>query len=267
MALFGKKEKDTTPAGGIDADAKAEKEVMSERMVDRTSVKSEQGESTQQYLDVEEIRDGVIVLRDSSLRMIVMVSSMNFALKSSEEQEAIILAYQSFLNSVEFPIQIVVQSRLLDINSYLDSLRKRESEQTTELLRIQTAEYIDYISSLVELSHIMSKSFYISIPLFPFEKDKNGGMFSKLFQPAQQIIEKEKDFERYRDQLLQRVDHIATGLQGVGLKVAPLSTQALIELLYNTYNPATFQQENLADISKLDVSTGDFVPEDEASVE
>lgn len=216
------------------------------------------GQSTQQYLDVEEIRDGVMVLRDGGLRAIVMVSSMNFALKSSEEQEAIIYAYQSFLNSLEFPIQIVVQSRQLDIDAYLDTLRKMEAEQSSELLRIQTAEYIEYVAQLVELSHIMSKSFYIVVPFSPQEGKKESWL-DKVFNPTKSMVHRETDFKRYRDLLMQRVDHIATGLQGVGLRIALLETQELIELLYNTYNPATFQQETLTDVNKLDLSTGDFI--------
>ncbi|MFC1721499.1 hypothetical protein ACFL0Z_01145 [Patescibacteria group bacterium] len=219
------------------------------------------GQSTQQYLDIEEIKDGVLVLRDGSLRMVAMAESLNFALKSAEEQEAIIYAYQSFLNSVEFPVQIVVQSRRLDITPYLDMLKERESEQTTELLKIQTAEYIDFISQLIELRQIMSKDFYIVVPLFPFEKKKNG-FLSSFFQPAAVVMQKESDFHRYRDQLIQRIEHAATGLQGVGIKIKELGTQDLIALMYNTYNPATFQQESLEDITKLDVSTGDFVVED-----
>ena len=216
------------------------------------------GQSTQQYLDVEEIRDGVMVLRDGGLRAMVMVSSMNFALKSTEEQEAIIYAYQSFLNSLEFPIQIVVQSRQLDIDAYLDTLRKMEAEQSSELLRIQTAEYIEYVSQLVELSHIMSKSFYIVVPYSPLEGKKESWL-DKVFNPTKSVVHRETDFKRYRDLLMQRVDHIATGLQGVGLRIALLETQELIELLYNTYNPATFQQETLTDVNKLDLSTGDFI--------
>jgi hypothetical protein len=242
-----------TPAGD---------KMLKEQMVSKDT-QSKSGQSTQQYLEVEEIRDGVAVLRDSSLRMVGMVSSMNFALKSTEEQEAIIYAYQTFLNSLDFPVQLIIQSRQLDIDSYLETLRQKEAEQTTELLRIQTAEYIEYISQLVELSHIMSKVFYISVPLFPFEKEKKKGMFDSLFKPAQSVIDSETDFQRFRTQLVQRIDHVSTGMQGVGLRLAVLGTQELIELLYNTYNPATFQQENLADINKLDVSTGDLIPEDD----
>lgn len=248
--------KDQTPAA--DTELKNSVETMhSDKMNSKKA-----GQSTQQYLDVEEIRDGVMVLRDGGMRALVMVSSMNFALKSTEEQEAIIYAYQSFLNSLEFPIQIAVQSRQLDIDSYLETLRKMESEQSSELLRIQTAEYIEYVMQLVELSHIMSKSFYIVVPFSPAEGKKESWV-DKVFSPTKEVVHKETDFKRYRDLLMQRVDHIATGLQGVGLRIALLETQELIELLYNTYNPATFQQETLSDVNKLDLSTGDFIPEAE----
>jgi len=239
--------------------ASADTDSAKESMSSDEDVKT--GKSTQQYLEIEEIRDGVLVMRDGSLRMVGMVSSMNFALKSTEEQEAIIYSYQSFLNSLEFPVQMVIQSRRLDIGPYVEMLREREGEQTTELLKLQTAEYIDFITQLIELRQIMSKEFFVVVPLFPFEKKKDG-FFSKFLQPGKEIVQKVADFQRYYTQLTQRMNHVATGLQGVGLKLAPLETQELIELMYNTYNPATFQQENLTDINKLDVSTGDFIAEE-----
>jgi hypothetical protein len=242
--------------------ADTEKSFVNESMSSEEDIKT--GKSTQQYLEIEEIRDGVLVMKDGSLRMVGMVSSMNFALKSTEEQEAIIYSYQSFLNSLEFPVQMVIQSRRLDIGPYVETLREREAEQTTELLKLQTAEYIDFITQLIELRQIMSKEFFVVVPLFPFEKKKEGFM-SNFLQPGKGVVQKAADFQRYYTQLTQRMNHIATGLQGVGLKIAPLETQELIELMYNTYNPATFQQENLTDIDKLDVSTGDFVAEEKYS--
>src|SRR3990167_8041994 len=121
--------------------------------------------STQAFLDIAEIKENIVIMKDGSFRAIVVVSSTNFSLKSVEEQNALIAAYQNFLNSLEFPVQIVMQSRKLDIHAYLDKLRSTMQQQTNELLRLQTQEYIEYISKLIEFASIMNKTFYVIIPL------------------------------------------------------------------------------------------------------
>src|SRR3989344_1612347 len=121
--------------------------------------------STQRYLDIAEIKEGTIIMRDGSLRAVVVVSSINFSLKSGDEQNALISAYQNFLNALEFPIEILMQSRKLDIHAYLDKLRSTMQQQTNELLRLQTQEYIEYASKLIEFASIMTKTFYVVVPL------------------------------------------------------------------------------------------------------
>src|SRR3989344_2447235 len=142
--------------------------------------------STQSMLDIAEIKEGTIVLKDGSLRAVIAVSSTNFSLKSAEEQGGIINSYQSFLNSLNFPIQIVMQSRKLDVHSYLDRLRSVAQEQTNELLRMQTQEYIEYISKLIDFSSIMNKTFYIVVPFFTGTAVKHGFMskFGKILNPV-----------------------------------------------------------------------------------
>lgn len=120
------------------------------------------GLSTQKYVDVEEVRDGVIVLKNGSLRAVLLVSSINFDLKATEEQDSIIGQYQNFLNSLDFPIQIIVSSRKLNINPYLDYLKKKETQLTNDLLRLQLAEYQNFIKNLTDVSNIMSKFFLCS---------------------------------------------------------------------------------------------------------
>src|SRR3989344_520339 len=138
---------------------------MAKEMQSSTMSGSKPTASTQAYLDIAEIKENTIVMKDGSLRAILVVSSTNFSLKSVEEQNALVNAYQNFLNSLEFPVQIVMQSRKLDIHAYLDKLRSTMQQQTNELLRLQTQEYIEYISKLIEFASIMTKTFYIIIPL------------------------------------------------------------------------------------------------------
>lgn len=210
--------------------------------------------STQQYLPIEEIRDNVIVLRDGTLRSVVLASSMNFALKSEEEQAAVIQAYVGFLNSLDFTLQIVVQSRRINIEEYLNRLGEKAEVQRNDLLRQQTLDYIGYIRELVQLSDIMTKRFYVIVPYSPRESKKQGGFFSKVrqtFSPSTVIHLKQKQFEEYRLELQKRADFVLDGLGAIGLKAVQLDTQGLIELLYNTYNPESYDSERIVEVGKL----------------
>ena len=204
-------------------------------------------------MTISEIRDDSVVMKDGTLRAILLVSSINFSLKSDEEQNAIVSAYISFLNFLEFPLQIVIQSRKLDIDGYLDNLKKIEKEQTNELLRIQTAEYRQYVSELVQLGDIMTKRFYIIVPYNPVS-DRQTSWFKRflaLFTAAQKVKLNQTEFVKRRHFLFQRVEHILTGLNSMSLKSVVLDTQSLIELYYNTYNPDIADKEKLVEINKL----------------
>ncbi len=210
--------------------------------------------TTQKYLPIAEIRDDTVVLKDGTVRAVILVSSINFALKSEDEQNAIIQAYTQFLNSFEFPVQIVIQSRKLDIDEYLDRLEKVAKEQTNELLKMQTREYHKFVSELIELADIMSKRFYVVIPYDPVYQ-KKAKKFSdqvrELFTPSKVIQLKKSRFEKYRTELSKRIDFLISGLSGMGLKAVALDTQSLIELFYNTYNPETYDQQQLVPVEKL----------------
>lgn len=193
--------------------------------------------STQSRLDIAEIKEGVVVLKDGSMRAIIVVSSTNFSLKSGEEQNALINSYQSFLNSLEFPIQILMQSRKLDIHSYLDKLRGYMQQQTNELLRLQTQEYIEYVSKLIEFASIMNKTFYVVVPL-SVTAAKQGfiSRLASLINPVKTISLKTQEFEKRREELYQRVNQVLGGLGAMGLRTITLNTEELVELLYNSYN-------------------------------
>jgi len=211
--------------------------------------------ATQKYLDIMEIKDDCVVLKDGTLREVLLVSSINFALKSDEEQDAVIQAYVQFLNSLTFPVQIVIQSRKLNIDEYLNRLKEMEKQQTNELLKKQTAEYIQYINELIEISDIMSKRYYVVVPYAAASMKFKGffARFQEALSPTSAIHLKQKNFEKYRQELLKRVDYIVDGLAAIGLKAVTLDTQSLIELYYNTYNPETYDQQELKDINKLNL--------------
>lgn len=217
---------------------------------------SESAASTQKYVDVEEIKDGIVVLKNGSLRAVLMVSSINFDLKSTEEQDAIVAQYQNFLNSLDFPIEIVVNSRKLNIEPYLDTLKEAESRQTNELLRLQISEYTNFIKNLVEVSNIMSKNFYVVVPFSPIESKDSGiiSKFSAIINPRQAVVQKRELFETYKNQIFQRVSHIIAGLSGSGVKVTLLRTEEVIELLYNSYNPTVHTNTIIKEIEKIELS-------------
>ena len=194
-------------------------------------------ESTQKYLNISEVKDNVLVLRDGSLRAVITVSSTNFALKSEDEQNALTGAFQGFLNSLDFPVQILIHSRILDINGYLDKLRALAAGQTNELLRIQMAEYIEYVGKLVEYASIMSKSFYVVVPYSSSPVTESlGGKIKKILNPAARVAGAYEDFEKAKVKLEERVNHAVSELGGMGLRSIVLKTGELVELLYMSYN-------------------------------
>lgn len=214
------------------------------------------GASTQKYVDVEEIKDGIVILKSGSLRAVLMVSSINFELKSTEEQDAIVAQYQNFLNSLDFPIEVIINSRKLNIEPYLETLKEAESQQTNELLRLQISEYTNFIKNLVEVSNIMSKNFYVVVPFSPIENKEDGimGKISSIINPRQTVVQKRELFETYKSQIFQRVSHISAGLSGSGVKVTLLRTEEVIELLYNSYNPTVHTNTIIKEIEKIELS-------------
>ena len=195
--------------------------------------------ATQAFLEVQDIREGVLLLKNNGIRGILMVSSINFALKSEEEQTAIIYAFQTFLNSLDFFCQIVIQSRNINITPYLDSLKDLEEKQTNELLREQTKSYREFIKQMVVGDVVMTKSFYVVIPynlmeIFGIKGAQKQVSFSKG-QPGQPI--KDEEFQRCKTQLWQRLEYVAMGLRRCGLEAVPLTTPELIELFWSIHHP------------------------------
>jgi hypothetical protein len=210
---------------------------------------------TRKYVDIVEIKDNVIVLKDGTMRAVILISSINFALKSEDEQNAIVGAYMGFLNSLQYYIQLVIQSRKLDIENYLKKLEVVEKEQTNDLLRMQITGYRQYIAELIEMGDIMTKRFYIVVPYDPIS-DKQKTFFTRareIFSSAKFVQLGQKKFKERKHQLDQRVSHILSSLNSMGLNGVVLDTQSLIELYYNTYNQITSQQEKLVDIGQLRV--------------
>lgn len=213
--------------------------------------------STQRYIDISEIKDDVVILKDGTIRGVLLISSINFALKSEDEQQAIINQYISFMNSLDFPIQIVVQSRRLNIDNYLERLASSEKEQTNELLRVQIADYRSFVKELVTLGEIMSKSFFIVVPLNPVLAGGSKGFFQKVQEaiaPALLVRLAEEKFQKRKHDLMQRMEHVSGSLGSMGLKAQMLDTQSLIELYYNVYNPELFAKQKMTDTAKLRVS-------------
>lgn len=211
--------------------------------------------STQKFLDIASIHDDVVVMKDGTLRAVLMVSSINFALKSEDEQNALIGSYASFLNTLDFPIQVVIQSRPLNVDNYLMRLVDAEKTQENELLRLQIADYRNFISELVQLGQIMSKKFFVIIPFNPLS-DKRKSFWSRLSEtitPALSVrLQRAKFLERKKN-LNMRTDQVVGHLGSMGLNVVALDTQSLIELYYNSYNPDVAAIEKLVDVGKIQI--------------
>ena len=192
--------------------------------------------SAQDLLPFKEIREGVIILKSSALRGVLMVSSLNFALKSADEQEAIVFQFQNFLNSLDFPTQIIAQSRRVNLTGYLDKLRDLEKNQTDKLLKIQTADYRQFVTRLIRQGTIMNKRFFVVVPYTLAELEISAPV-KELFRRKEGAAMSEAIFRRARNQLYQRMEFLAIGLRRCSLLAVPLTSSELIELLWSLYHP------------------------------
>lgn len=204
----------------------------------QTSTQRSNNRSTQEFVSVREVRDGIVILKDGSLRTILLASSINFALKSEDEQTAFIVQFQNFLNSLDFSCQIFVQSRMLDIRPYIATLEAQYKEQLDDLMRVQIREYIDFIKKFTEAANIMTKNFFVVVPYAGASVLTTGGVSAMLpFGKKTTAIEPNKSFEEQASQLEQRVAIVQQGLIRTGVRTVQLGTEEAIELLYKMFNP------------------------------
>jgi len=206
-----------------------------------------EAQPTQKFVEIKEIKDGVIILENGSLRCILMVSGINFELKSEDEQNIITYTYQNFLNTLDFSVQIVIHSRKLNIDNYLDKLAERQSTETNELLKNQISEYIEFIRSYVELNAVMAKNFFVVVPYDPISVPEGGKKIFDLFKfgSKTKIPKVEESLEQKMIQLNQRTEQVINGLSQIGLRAVALNDEELIELFYNLYNPSNIERKNL----------------------
>lgn len=205
--------------------------------------------STQQHLPIAGIQDDVIIMNDGSLRVVLKIEPINFDLKSELEQNSIIYSYQGFLNSLDFPIQIVIQSKKLDLEHYLVKLDNLKKEMSNDLLRIQTEDYVQFVRRLISVANIMSKRFYVVVSYSAITKATGlNSIFNK--RPTGPIMEQEQ-FDRFKAEVFNRAGLVGGGLGRLGLKTSALSTQELIEVFYSTYNPDIATEQRLTDTSNL----------------
>lgn len=221
--------------------------------------------STQNTLQIAEIRDGIVIMNDGSFRSVIMAKSINFDLMSQQEQEAVEFSYQGFLNSLYFPVQIFVHSQKIDLQPYIAKLEKIRSEHDNMLLAMLMADYIEFIAQLSMQANIMDKKFYVVVPFFPhvdvqkaITQSKNfvtgfAGLFNKK---EQHVTINEDDLVKAKTELRNRVQAVLQGLMQSGVQGLPLDTQELIELYYDTYNPDTATRQQLKNFNDL---TADIV--------
>ncbi|MFH1454787.1 MAG: hypothetical protein ABIF22_00440 [bacterium] len=199
--------------------------------------------ATQEFVPIREIRDGVIILKDGSMRAVVMASSINFALKSTEEQQGVIMQFQNFLNGLDFSVQISIQSRELDIRPYISMLEGRYRNEVGDLMKIQIKEYMQFVKNFVDQTSIMTKTFFVVIPFSPGIIGSSGNPLDQLMNKQQTSgMSKTNHFEESRTQLEQRVGAISQGLSRCGIKTIQLGTEEIVELFYKIFNPGDMEK-------------------------
>jgi hypothetical protein len=208
-----------------------------------TTTPQVKAQATQEFVPIKEVRDGIVILKDGSLRALLMASSINLALKSQDEQQAIIGQFQNFLNSLEFSVQFFVESRQLDIRPYIALLEERLAAELDDLMKIQIREYIAFIKDFTSRANIMSKNFFIVVPYDPALIARGGGIASLLpgSKPMTTALGDEQ-FEQYRTQLQQRIAVIEQGLVRTGVRIVNLGTEEVIELFYKLFNPGELEK-------------------------
>jgi hypothetical protein len=213
------------------------------------------GKSTQNTLLISEIKDGVVIMRDGSIRGVVLGSAINFDLMSPGEQEGVEFAYQGFLNSLHFPVQIVIKSSRIDLTQYLEKLDSLRGQQPNELLGTLMEDYIANIRALVEEVNIMDKQFYIVVPYYPpLMEQKKISLIEGIkaaFTTAPIISVKEEEFHQYKQELQQRMALVANGLSQMGVRAIALGSQELVDLYYAWYNPEVAAQQKLIDTNQM----------------
>lgn len=193
--------------------------------------------ASQDFVAIRDIKDGVVILKNGQMCSVLLASSVNFALKSSDEQQAILHQFQSFINTIDFSLQIYIQSRRLNIEPYLELLATRESAQDNDLMRIQLREYMEFIRTFTNEVDVMSKSFFVVVPYTPSAINITKGITSLFSASQKKAIPTEMRFEEQRLQLEQRVAVVEQGLSRVGVRTIALGTEDLVEFYYHIYNP------------------------------
>jgi len=240
----------------------------------KRTLKGEQNKqfSTQRYLQFAGVRNGVLILKDGSVRGVLEVSSVNFNLKSEAEQNAIILAYQRFLNALSFPVQIVMRSYKLDIDQYLQNLSHKKRKLQNQLLKDQMEEYTEYIQKLVEYADIMEKKFFIVVGAEPIRAQQKSLLqqFWLYIHPddtVEEIIQRRQEFAHLKKTLETRINVVKTAIENCGVKTRELNTEEIISLLYQVYNPDRARTQKLKDASLLAVEDAESMIDETVQAE
>lgn len=213
--------------------------------------KQQPSQAAQSIVEIQDIQDGVIIMKNGSLKQILMVTGINFDLKSESEQNLIIDAYQNFINSLDFSVQLLVHTRQLNIEGYLDKLKEVQAKEPSELLKNQIEDYIEFIRSFVQQNAIMDKTFFVVVPYNPTQVSQaaaKGGVFSFLKKPGaeQQKKSAQQSLTVNLQQLAQRVSQVVVAINQIGLRAVALNTDETLELFYNLYNPEAIEKKGMA---------------------
>jgi len=212
--------------------------------------------STQRYLPIAEIKEDTVVLKNGGLRAVLRVNSLNFNLKSEIEQQGIIAGYQSFVNTLIFPVQIIVRSTRLNIDPYIQDMRKRAEGQKSALLKEQTVDYANFMEKLVDIADIMQKSFYLVVPVDAPSKAKRNLIqrfleWINVDDTRSKALQRSREFHAYSKMLRDRITLIQSGLENVGITMRRLKTEELVQLYYSMYNPVTSEKQKFKNIEDL----------------
>ena len=198
---------------------------------------SNRNTASQNFVPIRDVKDDIVILKNGQMNKVILASSINIALKSTDEQEAILRQFQAFLNTIDFPLQFYIQSRRLDIEPYLDQLREREDKQDNDLMQIQLREYMQFVKNFTTEVDVMSKSFFVIVPYTPVSVNVQSSLKDMLGLKTERVYFDDTKFAEHKLQLAQRVSLVEQGLNRVGVRTIQLQNEELVELYYHLYNP------------------------------
>jgi hypothetical protein len=190
-----------------------------------------QKSTTQQFTEIDDIVDNIVLLKNGNACLVIEVTGSNFALLSKRDQDTKIYSYAAFLNSLTFPVQILIRNKRVDVTSYLKLLEEQEGKTTNPLLARQIRLYREFIHEMVKINVVLNKTFYIILSYSPLE----GGVASTV-PVSKSTSPKEMNIEKAKKALMGKADSLHGQIRRFAMSTKTLERKELVKLFFEIFN-------------------------------